>query len=153
MPNWCEGVLKIRGKKEDIKKFLTTALVPVDYLGNKMEIEIKEDDWSMSVFSESKMFHVKGTRRNFIDGSIEWCFDDKEVNVLVLNEYRGAWSIDTDGLTELSKEYNLDFKIYAFERGGQFNIDFEVHKGNVIKCEMIEFDDYKWECIDPTLGG
>lgn len=58
-----------------------------------------------------------------------------------------------DALTEISKKYNLDFKIYAYERGMQFNIDFEVHKGEVIKCNEIQFDDYIWECTNPNIGG
>ena len=35
----------------------------------------------------------------------------------------------------------------------EFNIDFEVHKGKVIKNNEIKFDDYVWECTNPEIGG
>lgn len=47
----------------------------------------------------------------------------------------------------------LDLKIYAFERGMEFNLDIEVSKGKVIKSEVVKFDNYMWDCIDPLSGG
>ncbi|KIS13247.1 hypothetical protein AT50_00350 [Streptococcus equi subsp. zooepidemicus Sz105] len=35
MPNWCGGVIKIRGKREQISAYLQDFLVPVDFLGNQ----------------------------------------------------------------------------------------------------------------------
>ena len=61
--------------------------------------------------------------------------------------------IDTKFLRNMSEKYNLDFKIYGFEQGREFNQDVEVVAGKIIKDELIEFDDYIWECIDPTIGG
>ncbi|MEB9225419.1 hypothetical protein P4H99_30010, partial [Bacillus cereus] len=29
MPNWCEGTFKVRGTKEDVRKFLLEALIPI----------------------------------------------------------------------------------------------------------------------------
>ncbi|AJA41398.1 hypothetical protein AXJ14_gp078 [Geobacillus virus E3] len=115
-----------------------------------MEKEVIEDEYILTVKTNANHFHVKGSRRNFIESNIiEWYFDD---HILML-DLSGAWTIDVETLTDLSKEYQLDFKIYAFERGMEFNIDFEVHKGEIIKCEEITFNDYDWECINPTMGG
>jgi hypothetical protein len=115
-----------------------------------MEKKISEDEYMLTIKTDANHFHVKGSRRNFIESSvIEWWFDDR---ILMLN-LSGAWTIDVNALAELSQEYQLDFKIYAFEKGMEFNIDFEVHKGKVVKYEEITFDDYQWECIDPTIGG
>jgi hypothetical protein len=101
-----------------------------------------------------KQFHVKGTKRNFVQTTyIEWEFEEKEENVLILENYKAAWSIDVAPLVALSKDYNVDFKIYAFEKGMQFNQDMEVVKGKVVKNDTIKWDDYRWECIDPSLGG
>lgn len=165
MPNWCVGTLKVRGEKEDIKRFLTDGLKPIvpviasilaHMKGEETEVkepsvEIEEDEYSITLTlpKEADGFHVKGTYRNFIESrEIEWYYDE----ILKL-DYRGAWSIDTAALTEISKEYNLDFRIYAFERGMEFNVEFEVSKGNVINNHEIKFDDYEWECICPELGG
>lgn len=56
-------------------------------------------------------------------------------------------------MLKISKKYNIDLKIYAFERGMEFNLDIEVSKGKVIKSEVIKFDNYMWDCIDPLSGG
>ncbi|MEW4071696.1 hypothetical protein [Bacillus cereus] len=53
----------------------------------------------------------------------------------------------------MSKEYNVDIKIYIFGRGMEFNQDVEIYKGEIIKNVEIEFDDYMWECINPNIGG
>lgn len=60
-----------------------------------------------------------------------------------MEDYKGAWSIDTETLLKLSKEYDLDFKIYAFEQSMEFNQNIEIHKGKIIKAEIIKFDDYR----------
>ena len=67
--------------------------------------------------------------------------------------FEAAWLIDVEYFAEMSKKYDIDFKIYAFEQGKEFNQNLEVVKGEIIKDEVIEFDDYIWECIDPTIGG
>ena len=68
-------------------------------------------------------------------------------------DFESAWNIDTDCLRIISKLYDIDFKIYAFEGGMQFNKDIEIIKGKIIKDEEIRFNNYIWECIDPELGG
>lgn len=162
MPNWCEGKLKVRGEKEDIKRFLLEGLEPLNstehiakLLGKEVpevSVEIEEDEYDMTLTTKEG-FYIKGSRRNFIDSqSITWYFEEGS-GILVLDNYRSAWCIDTEALRVLSDEYKLDMKIYAFEKGMEYNLDFEVHKGNIIKCDEITFSDYRWECIDPELGG
>lgn len=161
MPNWCVGTLKVRGDKENIKNFLLGALAPLNstsaiasLLGGKEVPEhtviVEEDDWEMTLKTEEG-FHVKGSRRNFIESKeISWYLED---NVLIIYDYRAAWGIDTPALIKLSSEYGVDLKIYAFERGMEFNLDIEIHKGEIVKNNEIKFNDYKWECICPELGG
>lgn len=61
--------------------------------------------------------------------------------------------IDAEKLAEVSKKYEIDLKIYAFECGMEFNQDVEIINGEIIKNDEIKFDDYRWECINPTKGG
>lgn len=35
MPNWCKGTLKVRGKIDDLKKFVLEGLQPVGLFGEK----------------------------------------------------------------------------------------------------------------------
>ena len=156
MANWCNGTLKVRGSKEEVKNFLLGALEPnAQGLFNSIPVEkeIEEDDWSFAI-SAKRGFYVKGSRRNGVGSNIEFYFEDeKEEYVCVIDDYEAAWDIDVRALVRNSKEYNVDLKIYAFERGMEFNRDIEIHKGEVIKDDTITFNDYDWECIDPRIGG
>ena len=154
MANWICGDLKIRGTKENIKKFLIEGLIST---GSKIKPEITCDDkWKFSIKSNTDSFYIKGTRRSFIEKEEIYTYindweDDKE-RVIVL-EYKSAWGIDVVGLVNLSKEFNIDFKILGFELGMEFNQDVEIIKGKIIKNEEITFDDYEWQCIRPHIGG
>ena len=154
MANWICGDLKIRGTKENIKKFLIEGLIST---GSKIKPEITCDDkWKFSIKSNTDSFYIKGTRRSFIEKEEIYTYindwEDDEERVIVL-EYKSAWGIDVVGLVNLSKEFNIDFKILGFELGMEFNQDVEIVKGEVIKNEEITFDDYEWECIRPHIGG
>ncbi|MDX1769930.1 MAG: hypothetical protein R3328_00245 [Planococcaceae bacterium] len=156
MPNWCEGILKVRGTKEEVKSFLLGALQPIPdgiFEPVPVEKEVSEDEWELNL-SAKNGFHVKGSRRNFIENSIEFYFDTEgEIKVCAIDGYKAAWDIDVEALVNNSKEYNVDLKIYAFERGQEFNRDIEIHKGSIIKNNEITFDNYDWECINPSMGG
>jgi len=161
MPNWCVGTLKVRGEKDDVKRFLTGAFSPMDsgaalasIMGGAKTppktIEVSEDEWSLTLNTQEG-FYVKGTRRNFIESTeIEWYF---EREILVIENYQAAWGIEAEPLRSLSDTYHVDLKIYAFERGMEFNQDIEIHKGIIVKNDEIKFSDYQWECIMPYLGG
>lgn len=164
MPNWCEGNLKIRGKKENIIKFLEegTSLLeglwepkeikPEIEINNCDEIEIKNLDKLKGV----DYLYIKGTRRNFIDPVENEIYihdiDEKE-QIICLKNFKAAWGIDADALRVISDRYDIDIKIYAFEMGMEFNQDIEIIKGNIIKDDEIKFENYQWECIEPNLGG
>ncbi|HFK1714039.1 TPA: hypothetical protein ACGXP1_001628 [Bacillus cereus] len=157
MPNWCEGTFKVRGTKEDVRKFLLEALTPIPngfFEQTPAEKVVEEDEYEIFIKSENA-FHIKGTRRNFIESNIQHYFEDDEekLEICVLEGYKAAWGIDAAPLAALSKEYNVDIKIYAFEKGMEFNQDVEIHKGEIIKNVEIEFDNYMWECINPNMGG
>jgi hypothetical protein len=156
MPNWCEGVLKVRGAKEEVKHFLLGALEPIpDGLFGEIPAkkEVTEDEWELSI-SAKNGFRVKGGRRDFVENDIVFNFEtEDEIKVCTIDGYKAAWDIDVPALTILSKEHNVDLKIYAFERGQEFNRDIEIHKGEIIKDNEITFDHYDWECIHPSIGG
>lgn len=148
MANWCEGTLKIRGDKESIRRFL------LDICVHKKRC-IQEDKREMVLtIPEDEEFYVKGTCGNFIQShEINW---NKFEPVLEISHYIGAWCIDAERLIQLSCEYQIDLKIYTFECGAMENVDFEVHKGQLIKNRFIHFDsyeEYRWECLEPDLGG
>lgn len=158
MPNWCVGDLKVRGKKEDIVNFIKKELFVLG--GSIFDREYKEpevivDKCSIEVPNSNDGLWFRNLNRTRFSQSIDLYFDEDDGEILTLNlgEIQSAWGTDTKGLTKISKKYNLDFKIYAYEKGMQFNIDYEVHKGEVIKNDEITYDDYVWECTNPDIGG
>lgn len=163
MPNWAEGVLKVRGTRKDIRNFLTGALEAIPSVSQQIallrgqefkapEVKIQEDEWDFNMKAPHG-FYISGTRRAFIEGNIQWDFSDRHEEVLSIDSFKQAWGVDADSFAELSKQYDVDIKIYAFERGMEFNQDIEIHKGEIIKNNEIKFDDYEWECLMPNLGG
>lgn len=99
--------------------------------------------------------YIKETRRHFLKPDFQYIYvyniDEEEQTIVI--PFKAAWNIDAEKLCAISKKYNIDFKIYAFEMGAQFNQDVEIIKGKIVKNEEITFVDYSWECIDPEMGG
>ena len=161
MPNWVEGKLKIRGNKKDMATFFKEEMREVEYqnvpVTNSVKIDIDKDgDFVVEKIDFTHRFKLKNARHYITESSIDSFYSCcKSVNgkdVLVVG-FEAAWLIDAEYFAEMSKKYDIDFKIYAFEQGKEFNQNIEVVKGEIIKDEVIEFDDYVWECIDPTIGG
>ena len=163
MPNWAEGVLKIRGTRQNIRKLLVEVLEPIPDISQQIavmmgkepqipKVEIDEDEYDFTMKAPSGLY-IKGTRRAFIEGTIEWYFDDTHEEVLTIEQFKQAWGVDSDPFVKLSRDYDVDIKIYVFECGMQFNQEIEIHRGTIIKDVEIKFDDYDWECIFPKMGG
>lgn len=152
MPNWCEGTLKIRGKSKDLKKFILGALKPVDVLGN----DKKPLEFDGSECSTNSTCWIEGTRRGFVDDLYVYLDepDSEEIETLALDA-RFAWAISADDLHRVCLKYNVDMKIYGFEKGMEFNQDIEIVNGEIVKDKEITFEgkDYTWECILPNMGG
>ena len=157
MPNWCEGTLKVRGTKSDIKKWAKEALQPCGGSSAKQDELLRWSD-DENEATVQQLCWIKDTRRGFVQSGSEinfWnyedCDEDEEVIVMVDAEF--AWGCDTSRLAKSSKEFNVDYYFYGFEQGMQFEQLVEIHKGNVIQNKIIKYDDYQWESINPQLGG
>ena len=164
MPNWCKGNFKIRGKKENIIRFLKegTSLLDGFWEPKEIEPEIEINDYDeieiKNINKEKGIdcLYIKGTRRNFVnpvENEIYIHNVDEEEQIICLEKFKAAWGIDADSLRAISNRYEIDIKIYAFEAGMEFNQDIEIIKGKIIKDEEIKFKDYVWECIEPNIGG
>lgn len=162
MPNWCEGYLKIRGKKEDIVNFIENEirLIKLNSIISEPEYnEIKMiDDLGECSFNYKKSFnkylHLKNTRRFFVESEeISFYYFEDEVCYLTL-EVKQAWCIDVQELlVEHSKNYHVDFNIYASESGMEFEQYITIINGELMKNEEKEYNDFQFEAINPSLGG
>lgn len=151
MPNWCEGDLKIRGSYDNVKSFLTKALMPVSVFGEagKVNTVYEGDDYIEIIFNDTN--YIEGTKRAFVEGSVY--IENSDETTIALVNFKQAWGIESEPLRALSQTYEVDLKIYGFECGMQFNQDIEIIGGVITKNEQIKFDDYNWDCIAPKIGG
>ena len=163
MPYWGEEKLKVRGKPEDIKRWVEECLhcYTTNWLGDGAHTELVKgavrfehdpDSEEMYLYVD-KSAHIEGTRRNFIEKGeyVDFCEESKK-SILVVN-MKAAWNIEEQPYIEMSKKYNLDFRVYGYEMGMEFNKEIEIVEGEIATYRLIQFKDYKWECPDPKLGG
>ena len=162
MPNWCEGMLKIRGKQEDVFNLLAdnlqvwkTIIIKEPKLDMREEIDkeaIVVDKEGESIWVK-KTAYIKGTRRNFVEPNNINVWKGKDGNACIAVEFKAAWDVESEPYIKLSKAYNVDIKIEAFERGMEFSRYILIENGNLKEDKETEYDDYVWECVMPNLGG
>lgn len=162
MPNWCKGMLKIRGKQEDVFNLLAdnlqvweTVIIREPKFDARKELDkeaIKIDRENETIYVE-KTAYIKGTHRNFVEPNDIIVYKGKDGNACIAVEFRAAWDVESEPYIELSKAYNVDIKIEAFERGMEFSRYILIENGNLKKDKETVYDDYVWECVMPNLGG
>lgn len=149
MPNWCEGTLKVRGEKENLTRFILEGLKPINLLGGEKEplefnrygeIESKETCW------------IEGTQRGFVNNLYISSYDIEEDELICLDA-KFAWSIDVKGLQKACQKFKVDMRMFGFELGMEFNKEVEIIDGEITMDDEITFNDYRWECPCPNMGG
>ncbi len=151
MPNWCKGTLRVRGTKENLTKFILEGLKPVTYIGQELA-SLKIDD---NGCIECKRCWIEGTYRGFVTDLYQDVSPWKDAigKFSIAFDAEFAWGIEPTELLISCKKYGVDMRIYAFEQGMEFNQNIEIIDGKITKNEEINFDDYCWDCICPTVGG
>ena len=170
MPNWCEGNIRFRGKREDIKKFCLNEIVALAYekkgdhcLTVEKKPTIEDQGYELLITREDhEWLYIKTTHRNFFETKVIEIWlddepeDDKETIVCVDN-FRAAWSFDRcDAWKELAKKYNMDVKMVGFESGMEFSQIKTIYRDGTVKDEIKEYNDWNdwmWNAILPNNGG
>ena len=128
MPNWVEGILKVRGKQKDIINFIENGLtlqknIYYEYgksklKGIKPKAELDNEYIIIKNSKEGDYIYINETSRHFADTAdeISTTYILNGICILLL-DFSAAWSIDTEELADISKKYNIDLKIYGFESG------------------------------------
>ena len=151
MPNWSGGCLKVRGKAANVKRFILEGLKPVDFFGNELhKLELSDCE---EVDTENVCW-IEGTDRGFVENlCVDFSFVEDDETFTALLDTKFACGVDSEELLTLCKKYSIDMKLYAFEKGMEFNQDILIVDGEIINNLTIKFEDYNWECICPTVGG
>ena len=159
MPNWCSGWMKIRGKKQDILDFFKNEVAILTYEKNfsrkasEAVFEESYDEYTIKTLKNQECY-LRNSRRFFFEDK-KITFEDYHLELCYINlEIKQAWAIVINELLiNHSKKYNLDFNIYASECGMQFEQYITIVDGKVIRDDVIEYDDFGFEAINPSLGG
>lgn len=151
MPFWSKGCLKVRGKAANVKKFILECVKPIDPNSNGLlklelsdsgDIESNDDCW------------IEGTSRGFVEKLlVDFSFAEDDETFTALLDAKFAWAADAEELLASCQKYDVDMKLYAFEKGVGFNQDILIVDGEILRDNRIAFEDYNWECIFPTIGG
>ena len=161
MPNWCSGWMKIRGKKQDILDFFKNevAIWTYDktYSLTTSEAVFENDEYEYEYIlkqEKNQKLYLRNSRRFFfLDKEITF-YNNEQANCYLNLEIQQAWYIDVGKLlTNHSKKYNIDFNIYASECGMQFEQYITIVGGKVIRDDVIKYDDFGFEAINPSVGG
>lgn len=148
MPNWAEGSLKLRGKCENIASALKEML-----LNDTVTLE-EERDGDLLVFNNTApYFYINKTRRAFINQNQIEVWLEEEFCIVELDNFQQAWSAIPENYQEISSKFDVDIKIFTFERGMEFTQEIEISKGEIIKNVCSNYDDYQWEVPFSNLGG
>lgn len=151
MPNWCAGTLRVRGRQKDLQNFVLKGLKPCDIFGNEhTKLELDELGY---VYCD-KTCWIEGTHRGFVN-NLNLYFEDYEDDSIqtITLDAKFAWNINSEELLKVCQKYHVDMRIYAFEQGMEFNLEIEIINGKITKDSYFAFQDYKWECICPNMGG
>ena len=161
MPNWCEGRMKVRGKFTDVVSCLQNSFVGLKYGENLSMVEAPENIKIDTDYVESgefeisfhKIVYVKGSRRAFVEGDCFVSAKDKESQTTAVIPFKQAWAVIAENFVEMSKAYNVDIRIQAFECGMQFSQDVIIENGEIIKNEETKYENWDWDCPVPDWGG
>jgi len=165
MPNWCEGVLKVRGKKKELLNFINSGIIRYGYPRDELDdytqypLDVKIDKYGDLFINETddknhSWLYFKDSRRLFIEKDVNWLFwDEEDEEHIQCLDIKQAWRIEPYYLIEISKKYNVDFRVMAFECGMCFSQEIEIIKGELTLYKENQYDDYNWEVYDPRLGG
>ena len=151
MPNWSEGCLKVRGKAANVKKFVLEGLHPVDFFDNALpKLELSD----LGEVDTDKDCWIEGTTRGFVENLYaDFSIVEDDETFTATLDAKFAWAADAEELLASCQKYDVDMKLYAFEKGMEFNQDILIVGKEILRDNKIAFEDYNWECICPTVGG
>ena len=145
MANWCYGKMTVSGKKENIKNFLLTAVKPVDRTGkalNQNLLNLTEDDLGLHLnvaYKDKSCLALSTNNRSFIDSTYIKVLSDKNNDYSLLLDVKFANYVDTNVLSEIAKQYNIDIGVQAAEETNEFTQTIAVNKvGKVIINDIVE---------------
>ena len=125
MANWVKGKLKIRGKPEDIKRWVEECLhcyFTKWFRDGSYEDELVDDavvfehdpkarEMRLDTIEDA---YIEGTKRNFVEKGVYGdSYREDEKPILVVS-MKAVWNVDETPYIEMSKMYNVDQKCFLY---------------------------------------
>ena len=144
MPNWIEGTLKLRGKRENIRRFFNEGL------DGKGKITDRSTESCLD-FSFGNCHYIKDTNRAFIVDGNAYLPDDDFGTVCV--SVQQAWGFVLEEWKAISDRYEIDVRLFGIEGGMAFTEEIIIEQGKEPIDIVNTYDDWIWECPFPYMGG
>lgn len=145
MANWCYGKMTVSGKKENIKNLLLTAVKPVNQTGEILDqnlLNLTEDDIGLHLnvaYNDKSYLSLNTNHRDFIDSTYIKVLSDKDNDYSLLLDVKFANYVDTNTLSEITKQYNIDIGVQATEETDEFTQTIAISKtGKIMIDDIIE---------------
>lgn len=158
MPNWIKGTMKLRGKHEDIRRFLDNELEASSWCCEEIDTYVECDINDTFVeYTFKNEPHIKGTRRMFVTSSD--LYMDKDNKGTVYLDIKQAWSFsardgELDFWNNIAHKYNIDIKLYGIESGMEFCQEVIALKdSDMVINNVTQYEDWNWQCPFPGMGG
>lgn len=137
MPNWCEGVLKVRGSMENIRRFLLEGIDYNDYqyaphmnedgavsleeTAIPREAVTKEISDNGVYITNTDELYIKDTHRMFVASDVIGSNVIRRENTsLVFIDVKQAWYIEAKELAKISSKYGVDLRVLPLSRVWSF---------------------------------
>lgn len=156
MSNWCEGSITVRGKFKNLKRFCKEVFFvnEVKVINNLNLYEIETDDDECFFVQVHKNICIGEICQDYLQPCFIEFYKDMDHEILTLSmPFKAKRRIEAKPYIELSKKYDVNIKLYGFEKGCGFNQEIIVIDGELTRDEKIKFEDYSWDCAMPYLGG
>lgn len=166
MPNWAEGNIRLRGKRENILDFLRSELIAVDenYATIRtLSIEENQGGWSVILKKPPNTcddLYFRGSDRQFImncDDEMELIFSEgRNQNldqVVIIDDFQGAWGVDDGIFQRYAMKHHIDIRIFVWEKGMCWSSAKTFYKDGRIESSTIQYADWLWDSPLPNYGG
>ena len=162
----AEGNIRIRGKRENILRFLQEELTPIyelkDDLVEERSIHLEQTDHGWSVIlsrdpDTSSNIYFKGSDTHWIETdseTIEISFSNggktKEDQVICLDRYEGPWSPRVDFWKEKAVKHRVDIRIFSWS-GKAWSSVMTFYRNGDIEETARKYEDFLWDCPYPDF--
>lgn len=169
MPNWAEGNIRFRGKRENLIRFFSNELVSLirnsDFTIREAPVKLQSaaDGWSMKIIrnegTEGNLY-FRGSNRQFVDmEEFECDFEFSkgqntvEDQIVIFTGYRAAWNVDYSYFQEKAMRYRIDIRTFVWEQGMEWSSVNTWYRNGTKDEEARSYSDWLWDASMPYYGG